>query len=112
MYLKWAGLNEIFKMNEDNNPLMKGTIVELFDEYEACLQHYDAGILLGQYEYAYEYRESSKYLLRVMKEKPIMDKLNFVLKLYGWKDLAEEKNDPVALMAFNEYIRLFWEEVI
>ena len=99
-------------MNEKNIPFVNGTIVELFDEYEVCLQHFDAGILLGQYEYAYGYRESSKYLLGMMKQKPIMDKLNLVLQLYHWRDLAEEKKDPVAFMAFGEYIRLFWDEVI
>jgi len=92
--------------------LINDTIERLFDEYETCLLHEKEAVKNEEYEYAKMYKDDASYILEIIKRKPLIEKLEFVVELGFRKGLAEKINDEDAITRLGEYINLFWKEII
>ena len=92
--------------------LIDDTIERLFDEYETCLLHIKKAVENEEYEYAKMYKDDASYILDMIKRRPLIEKLDFVVRLGFRKELAEKINDEDAITRLGEYINLFWKEII
>ncbi len=91
---------------------LQDEIEEILDSYEACLIRMGKSVAAEEFELAEQHKQDSRYIKDMIRRRPLFEKLNFIADLSFRKDLRERMSDYDAAFHFQDYINMFWKELI
>jgi len=91
---------------------LQDEIEEILDSYEACLIRMGKSVAAEEFELAEQHKQDSRYIKDMIRRRPQIEKLEFILKLENRKERGEEEKSYNAVTGFKNYINMFWKELI